>query len=1102
MAFVQLYLESIQDLLEIESKDIRIREDPEKGVFLEGIQWFKCNSPEECSQIFHKGELNRNTQCTKMNAHSSRSHAILIMKIEKSVKITNPKNIKNIKNNDRLLTCSYLHLVDLAGSERVRKTGATDMRLEEAKKINLSLLCLGNVIASLTNPNASHISYRDSKLTRILKESLGGNAKTSLIVTVSPSSYNTEETMSSLYFALRAMKVQNKPIINKTVDYQALCVKLQDDLDKLNDDYAKLKIEYDKVYSELEKYKKGEKYFELQKNLGISNDLSLQLNQTENSNRISEDVNLNNTNSTNSNTITLQNSKQNNKEKSNVIKNINTINNIGNRTNINYIGSKNNNNNNTAKINKNNIKIITNVDPKTGMNNELLNNNEIENINGNNNNINKNVNNTNINTNNNNNNSINNNSNNNINNNANSNNNNNNNNNNKNNINNNNQIKKIKQFYEKLMKNKTEEYELMIKKVDDMVYKKESEIEQLKSQINSLNDKIMKQKEDLDDMSKEKEDLQNSVSTLSAQVEEQKNLLKNDKSEKEYKALIEMLNDNIASLEKKIIKLEDTSTFSETSKEKIVNSLDYKVNEFQSQINNLTQKKNNSIIKKAQNEIKINLISREKNIDYKTNEKINEEITQIQKENFDLLVDQESITKKVEVIESQINSTKKINKNLKNLLEKYNKKNKAELIMSLAKKEIDTIILNESIRTYDSILMNVIELQYDDKFNLYKVENDMNNLINKSSLLLNNYLNYINKLDDINKELEVIINEPDNFDKLNQMRENIENLLEESEEINNITKSYNLYTNTNLNNISYDKCPICLENIISNMNENFSILIDTYNVTNSNICQMISLMEESNCYKKKFISNLSSFVQENVKDAFIKQNILYKLNELLKAKVDEKEYNNKFEEIIRELFKKITLNLNEKDKENKLLTQRINQYSKQIDENIKKVNINTKSNTNRNNMTINATDNEVNKLKLKILNQQRTISNTRSNIEKVNSSIDKVNDLIKSTNFNTNQVDSSKITDTLNECKNIVQKLSKGLNTEGNKIITSNLKKGNNKISIKKLQKENCGNTKNIKDDKKVSQNLFKQYFINLSKFSKTMIDYTLNGDEEDDKNN
>ena len=243
-----------------------------------------------------------------MNAHSSRSHAILIMKIEKSIKITNPKNIKNLKNIDRLLTCSYLHLVDLAGSERVRKTGATDMRLEEAKKVNLSLLCLGNVISSLTNPNTAHISYRDSKLTRLLKESLGGNAKTSLIVTVSPSSFNTEETMSSLYFALRAMKVQNKPIINKTIDYQALCVKLQDDLDKLNDDYAKLKMEYDKVVEELEKYKKGEQYLELQKKMRINTDLSIQLSSSEkNDDTNSNLINLNNTNSTNSNTITITN---------------------------------------------------------------------------------------------------------------------------------------------------------------------------------------------------------------------------------------------------------------------------------------------------------------------------------------------------------------------------------------------------------------------------------------------------------------------------------------------------------------------------------------------------------------------------------------------------------------------------------------------------------------------------------------------------------------------------------------------------------------------------------------------------------------------------
>ena len=1039
LAFVQLYLESIQDLLDPDSREIRIREDPEKGVYLEGVQWFKCNSPEECSKIFHKGEINRNTECTKMNAHSSRSHAILIMKIEKSIKITNPKNIKNIKNADRLLTCSYLHLVDLAGSERVRKTGATEMRLEEAKKINLSLLCLGNVISSLTNPNVSHISYRDSKLTRLLKESLGGNAKTSLIVTVSPSSYNTEETMSSLYFALRAMKVQNKPIINRTIDYQALCVKLQDDLDKLNDDYAKLKLEYDKISEELEKYKKSEQYFELQKKMGINSDLSIQnisYEKTQTNNTDSESLNNTNSNSTNSNPHIIES--------------------------INAGNSKNNLN--TNKIN--NIIITGN---KNNINNNYFNNNNLSKEN------------TNI------------------------------------SINNNNksQIQKLKEFYEKLMKNKSDEYENILKKVDDVVYKKENEIEQLNNQLNNLNIKLKKQKEDLDDMSKEKEDLQNSVSTLSAQVEEQKNLLKNDKTEKEYKALIEILNDNISVLEKKIIKLEDTSIFSETSKEKIINSLDYKINEFQSQINNLTQKKNNSMIKKAQNEIRINLISSEKNIDYKNNEKINEEITNIQKENFDLLVDQESITKKVEIIETQIKTTKKLNKNLKNLLDKYNKKNKAELIMSLAKKEIDNIILNDCVKAYDSILMNIISLQHDDKFNLYKVENDLNNLINKSSLLLNNYLNHINKLDDINKELEVIINEPDNYDKLNQMKENIQILIEESDEINNITKNYKSYNGRNINNISYDKCPNCLENIISNMSENFLILIETYNVTNSNVCQLLSLMEESYCYKKKFISNLSSFVQENVKDAFTKQNTLFKLNNLLKTKMEEKDYNNKMEEIIKELFKKITLNLIEKDKENKMLNQRVNLYMKQIDENVKKVNINSntlkKCNTNRNNLSISVTDNEINKLKLKIITQQKTISNTKSNIEKMNTSINKVNELLKSYNVNSNKDDTNKITNALAECKTVVANISKGLNTETNKTNNKsiNFKKLNtnqnraknvNEILKQSLQKENLISVKNSKD-KKLPHKIFRQYFINLklSKFSKTIIDYGLDGEDEID---
>jgi kinesin family protein 5 len=194
-----------------------------------------------------------------MNAHSSRSHAIMIVRIEKTVNYS-PEKLREIQMNsnlitDKSMTKSNLFLVDLAGSERVKKTRADAMRLEEAKKINFSLLVLGNCIQALSDAKSSHVNYRDSKLTRLLQESLGGNAKTSLIVTISPAYYNVEETVSSLMFGQRAMKVQNKPLINKTVDYQALSIKLQEDLDKLNDEYAKIKIEYEKVCEENAKLK-------------------------------------------------------------------------------------------------------------------------------------------------------------------------------------------------------------------------------------------------------------------------------------------------------------------------------------------------------------------------------------------------------------------------------------------------------------------------------------------------------------------------------------------------------------------------------------------------------------------------------------------------------------------------------------------------------------------------------------------------------------------------------------------------------------------------------------------------------------------------------
>ena len=125
IAFIQIYLEMIQDLFE-PTNQVKIREDPEKGVFLDNCLWIKVKNTNDCVEAFKKGEKNRITECTRMNAHSSRSHALLIVKIE--------RNFTDEESNEHIMTQGYLYLVDLAGSERVTKTNAREMRLEEAKK--------------------------------------------------------------------------------------------------------------------------------------------------------------------------------------------------------------------------------------------------------------------------------------------------------------------------------------------------------------------------------------------------------------------------------------------------------------------------------------------------------------------------------------------------------------------------------------------------------------------------------------------------------------------------------------------------------------------------------------------------------------------------------------------------------------------------------------------------------------------------------------------------------------------------------------------------------------------------------------------------------
>jgi len=227
-SYLQIYNEVISDLLKVERTSLQIREDKKKGVFVEGLSEWAVRSPNEIYSLMQKGALSRATATTKMNDLSSRSHAVFIIIVEQMTMYGGgedcPKNIKVGK----------LNLVDLAGSERVRVTGATGKRLEESKKINQSLSCLGNVIAALTDPkNRSHIPYRDSKLTRILEDSLGGNCKTTMMAMISPSSDAFGESLSTLKFATRAKKIKNEARINEDVDQRALLRKYEVELKRL-----------------------------------------------------------------------------------------------------------------------------------------------------------------------------------------------------------------------------------------------------------------------------------------------------------------------------------------------------------------------------------------------------------------------------------------------------------------------------------------------------------------------------------------------------------------------------------------------------------------------------------------------------------------------------------------------------------------------------------------------------------------------------------------------------------------------------------------------------------------------------------------------------
>lgn len=234
VTFLELYNEEITDLLAPEEpkfpvpedktkKPIALMEDGKGFVFVRGLEEEVVYSAGEIYKILDKGSAKRRTAETLLNKQSSRSHSIFSITI----------HIKELTHEgEEMIKIGKLNLVDLAGSENISRSGARDGRAREAGEINKSLLTLGRVINALVE-HSGHVPYRDSKLTRLLRDSLGGKTKTCIIATISPSVYCLEETLSTLDYAHRAKNIKNKPEVNQRMMKSAVIKDLYYEIDRL-----------------------------------------------------------------------------------------------------------------------------------------------------------------------------------------------------------------------------------------------------------------------------------------------------------------------------------------------------------------------------------------------------------------------------------------------------------------------------------------------------------------------------------------------------------------------------------------------------------------------------------------------------------------------------------------------------------------------------------------------------------------------------------------------------------------------------------------------------------------------------------------------------
>ncbi|KAJ6391683.1 hypothetical protein OIU77_025614 [Salix suchowensis] len=231
VSYLEIYNEVINDLLNPMGQNLRIREDVQ-GTYVEGTKEEVVLSPAHALSLIASGEEHRHVGSNNFNLLSSRSHTIFTLTIESSP--------RGEYQGEEDVTLSQLNLIDLAGSES-SKTETTGLRRKEGSYINKSLLTLGTVISKLTDGKATHIPYRDSKLTRLLQSSLSGHGRVSLICTVTPASSNSEETHNTLKFAHRSKQVEIKASQNKILDEKSLIKKYQKEISSLKQELQQLK---------------------------------------------------------------------------------------------------------------------------------------------------------------------------------------------------------------------------------------------------------------------------------------------------------------------------------------------------------------------------------------------------------------------------------------------------------------------------------------------------------------------------------------------------------------------------------------------------------------------------------------------------------------------------------------------------------------------------------------------------------------------------------------------------------------------------------------------------------------------------------------------